>query len=300
MKDLVNFLVLCYISSFDSDEAMSDTLAARHEKDKVKSLIIRNEQLALEILRVRSKYAKLKKEFNAMKALLLVSKMPAATQTSVLDWQDASYDSIIVTSSGGGRRDLKHTYQSPRHCNFDRSRRGNTEKATELLSTPARKAAPQSTPRKPPRTRSSTKSSSKMPSGDVVRTPQRLSSNTKYRPFSNRDHTGVEVVLSPEGDESVVHGEKLLFEGEKATEGGGGEEDTIGISPVQEAWGPPSQTVTPGRTVKAMRRADRFTLEEVQLQFPSRAARRVRTPVSYREPSLAAKIRKGHKFFEFE
>ena len=34
------------------------------------------------------------------------------------------------------------------------------------------------------------------------------------------------------------------------------------------------------------------------LALNSRSKRNVPTPISYREPSLAAKIRKGHKFFQ--
>jgi hypothetical protein len=230
-------------------------------KSREQSLIIRNEQLACEILRIRSKYAIIKKEYSQFRALILTPKdvISAATQTCKEDFRVDCSSNVLFKK----RASLRDTYNSPSPCNF-----GSLLKNRTPFVTPKSNRKSNQFPSVPPHETS-----------PDVTTKDDTSKPSKFQ--SGRTQGGSSAVLvqsidDDDNDTTLVHGVNLIFD------------DIVReLTPESGARGRPMKKVD--------RSFDAFASRE---EIPGRRRRETRTPiVSYREPKLNTKVRKGHKFF---
>lgn len=228
-------------------------------KTKEQCLVIRNEQLAVEILRIRSKYANIKKEYNQFRALVLTPKMvtSASTQTCRGDFKAKPQRKLEKRAS------LRATYNSPSPCSFGRMLRSRVSmNATPKCdSSIVEKAKPEYF----------------KTYGTVLEKDESIKT-VKFLSIRTQSGSNAVLVKSIGDDEcddtTLVPGVALTFD---------------------DALGDLHHEIPPCRSIKKASRQDQLIFRE---EVPSRHERRNRpTIVSYREPKLNTKIRKGHHFF---
>lgn len=245
---------------------------------RVQSLLGRNEQLAHEIMRVRSKYSRLKRECHLLRSILLTHKISRGTQTDTyehftLPRTEATQKLSPREAVQQRRVSLLKTYTSPAPFRFPRTPNDKRQEKTTTPTSPHR--------------------------ANIV-SPSRQRLHRRYETFSDGCKRGVEVLhTSPNRSSGVVSttitGERLDFE--DVAETSSNDDDKV-VSPLNPQAEYGNFEVAQERIAYMEESRNELYFQEKLDTTITKLGRRSRgTPISYKEPSLRTKIRKGHTFF---